>query len=178
MPEENGPCATQREKLAALNALSEEEHGKLLAYAVWISGKFSGRVNDSNGEDVYHESIVRVMDERNIRKWYPLKADFKTFMRGCIRSIASEFYKGAKDTESPDNVLDPKRHDAQTEAVIMIEKIRETLKDRPHAVEIFDLKRYGHTAKEIQERLGIREQVYAAAVKWIERTLKQEGFRQ
>jgi DNA-directed RNA polymerase specialized sigma24 family protein len=178
VPEENGPSATQLEKLAALNALKPEDHGKLLRYAGWIASKSSGRVNDSDGEDLYQEAIVRVLDERNIRKWYPQKVDFFTFMRGCIRSIASEFYKGAKETESPDNLLDPTRHDAQTEAAIMIEKIRETLKDRPHAVEIFDLKRYGHTAKEIQERLGIREQVYAAAVKWIERTLKQEGFWQ
>ncbi len=59
----------------------------------------------------------------------------------------------------------------------MIERIRETLKPRPHAVEIFDLKREGHTAKEIQERLGIRKEIYQAAAKWVERTVRKEGSR-
>jgi len=177
-PEEKGPCATRSEKAAALNALRPEDYGKLLKFAEFIAMKFSGRVNDADAEDLLHEAILRVLDERNIRNWYPQKVDFQTFLKGCIRSIANEWYKRARNTESPDELLSPTRHDAQMEAAITIENIREALKTRPHAVQIFDLKCDGLTAREIQERLGISEQIYAAAVKWIERTLRQRGFRQ
>jgi RNA polymerase sigma factor (sigma-70 family) len=171
------PCATRSEKAGALNALKTDDYGRLFKFAEFTAMKFSGRVKDSNAEDLLHEAIVRVLDERNIRKWYPRKVEFLTFLRGCIRSIANEWYQHARDTELPDELLSPIRHDAQAEASMMIEKIREKLKGRPHAVEIFDLKCEGRTAKEIQKHLGINEQVYAAAVKWIERGLRQRGFR-
>jgi RNA polymerase sigma factor (sigma-70 family) len=175
---ENDSSATRSEKVAAFNALKPDDYGKLLRFAEFTAMKFRGRVNDSDAEDLLQESILRVLDVRDIRNWYPQRADFLTFLRGCIRSIASEWYKRGRNTELSDELPSPTRHDAQTEAAIMIEKIREALKPRPHAVEIFDLKCSGLTAREIQERLGVSEQVYAAAVKWIDRTLRQEGFRQ
>jgi RNA polymerase sigma factor (sigma-70 family) len=171
--DENSPRATRSEKVAACNALRPEDYGRLLKFAELTARKFSGRVNDADAEDLMQEAIVRVLDERDIRNWYPQRADFLTFLRGCIKSIADSWYKRAKETESPDELISPTRHDAQTEAAITIERIRATLSARPHAVEIFDLKCQGLTAREIQERLRINEHIYAAAVKWIERTLRQ-----
>jgi RNA polymerase sigma factor (sigma-70 family) len=167
-----GPRATQSEKLAALNALTHEDYGRFLKYAEWTAAKFTGRVNDADAEDLLNEAVVRVLDERN---WYPQKADFRTFFRGVIRSIASDWYKHSHYTESPDTLLSPSRHDEETEAAITLDKFRERLRDRPHALEIFDLKRNGMTAREIMERLGIRKEIYLAAVKWIQRTLRKRG---
>ena len=170
--------ARRSEKVAAFNRLTRQDYGKLLRFAGFVAMKFNGKVNDADERDVLHEAIVRVLDEGNTRKWYPQEIDFLTFLRGCIRSIASQWYTRARNTELPDELVSSTRHDAQTEAAIMLEKVRDTLKHRPHAVEIIDLKGYGLTAREIQERLGIRQEIYAAAVKWIERTLRQQGFRQ
>jgi RNA polymerase sigma factor (sigma-70 family) len=178
LQEENDPCATRSEKVAAFDALTADDYGKLLRFAEFTALKFRGRVNDADAKDLLQEAIARVLDKQDIRKWHPQKVSFLKFLRGCIRSIASDWVKRAKITELPDELLSPTRHDAQTEAAIMLEKIRETLKARPHAVEIFDLKCSGLTAREIQERLGINEHIYGAAVKWTERTLRQEGFRQ
>lgn len=177
-PGEKGPCATRSEKAAALNLLTPQDFGKLSKFSQYVAAKFKGRVNDADAEDVLNEAIRRVLDEQNIRKWYPQNVDFPGFLRGCIRSIASEWYERASDTEMPDELASPARQYAQTEAAMVIEKVRESLISRPHAVEIFDLKARGLTAREIQKNLGISEQIYAAAVKWIERTLVQEGFRQ
>jgi RNA polymerase sigma factor (sigma-70 family) len=177
-PEKNDPCATRSEKVAAFDTLKPADYGKLLIFAEFTAMKFSGRVNDADAEDLLHEAILRVLDEQNIRRWYPQKVDFLTFLRGCIRSIASDWYKRARQTELPDELLSPTMHDAQTEAAITIEKIRETLRARPQAVEIFDLKCLGLTAREIRQRLRINPQTYAAAVKWIKRRITEGEFRQ
>lgn len=174
----NGRCATPSEKASAFSALKREEHGKLLRIAAYNARKFHGKVNDADEEDLLQETLLRALDEQNTRKWYPEKVPFIVFLAGCIRSIASDWRKSARTTDMPDDLPSTVRHDAQTEAAIMLEKIRELLKARPHATEIFDLKCLGLTSKEIQERLGLDGHLYAAAVKWIERTLRQEGFRQ
>ena len=176
--EENGPCATREEKVAAFEKLKDEDYGKLLSFAEFMAMKLKGRISHSDADDLLQEAIVRVLESGNIRKWYPLKVDFLAFLRGCIRSIASDWYEQARNTESPDELASPIRHDAQTEAAMTIERIRKALKGRPHAVEILDLKCEGLKAREIQERLGISPQIYAAAVKWIVRGLRKKGYRQ
>jgi RNA polymerase sigma factor (sigma-70 family) len=175
---ENGPCATTSEKAAAFIALKREEYGKLLKIATFMARKFHGGVNYADEEDLLQEALYRVLDVENIRKWYPEKVSFFVFLAGCIRSIASDWKKRARTTDMLDDPPSPIRHDAQTEASIMLERIRDVLKSRPHATEIFDLKCLGLTAREIQERLCLSSNLYGAAVKWIERTLRQEGFRQ
>ena len=169
-----GRCATSAERAARLQALTGEEYTNLLGWAKFTAKKFGGRVNDADGEDLLHEAILRAVDERNLRSWYLERVEFLTFLRGCIRSIADEWCKRARTTELPDELSSPTKPGAQAEAAIMIEKIRERVKKRPHALAIIDLKRYGMTAREIQESLGISEGIYAAAVKWIERTLKRD----
>jgi hypothetical protein len=49
--EENG-SATRSEKSAALDALEDDEYGKLLRSAEFTAMKFSGRVRDSDAEDL------------------------------------------------------------------------------------------------------------------------------
>jgi DNA-directed RNA polymerase specialized sigma24 family protein len=170
---ERGPCATRSEKLAAFAALTPEENGKLLKSARYFAWKFSGVVNDADGEDVYQDACMRAIDKEDTRNWSKEEISFLGFMRGCIRSVASQWYKHSRYTELLDDPPDTRRHDKQVEAAMLIAKMREALKDRPNAVEIFDLKGKGFTAREIQEELGIPENVYAAAVKWIERTLRE-----
>lgn len=170
--------ATVSEKIAALDALTEEDYGKLLKFAEYTARKFRGTVHHADAEDLLHTVLVQLYDEKNTRKWYPHNADFKVFLKGCIRSSASAWFKRARPTEPPDDLVFPFSHDKQVEAAITIEKIRRSLVGRPHAVEIFDLKCEGLTAEEIQLFLRISERIYAAAVKWIDRSLKQGGFRQ
>lgn len=171
--EEKGPCATRAEKVAAFRSLIKEDYARLLKFAEWTARKFEGKVNDSDAEDLLHAALLTAVE----RNWYPQRADFLTYLRGCIRSQADNWYKSAKATELPDEVVSPFRHDARTEAVMELERIRSALKSRPNAVEILDLKCSGMKAKEIQERLGISKNIYAAAVKWIERKLREEGLR-
>jgi DNA-directed RNA polymerase specialized sigma24 family protein len=154
-----------------------EDHGKLLKFAEFTAMKFNGRVNDSNGEDLYQEALLRTLDEQKPRAWYPDNVDFITFLRGCIRSIADQWYKRSRYTELRDEIPSPTRYHEQVEAAITIDEIRQLLKSRPHAVEIFDLKCLRLTGKEIQEALGISPPIYAAAVKWIARALRQGGYR-
>lgn len=170
--------ATVSEKVAALNALAAEDYGKLLRFAEYTAMKFRGTVHHADAEDLLHTVIVQLYDERNARKWYMHGISFMVFLKGCIRSSASGWFKRAKPTEPPDDLIFPFSHDKQVEAAITIETIRRLLVGRPHAVEIFDLKCEGLTAEEIQLLLRISERVYAAAVKWIDRSLKHGGFRQ
>ena len=79
--------------------------------------------------------------------------------------------------EPTDELAAPTSHEKQMEAAITIAKIRNVVAYRADATDIFDLKLEGFTAKEIQEVLEMPEQVYAAAVKWIDRAIKREGFR-
>lgn len=169
--------ATRSEKLAALNALTPEDYGKLLRFAEFTAMKFNARVNDADAEDLLHEAIARALDGENIRKWYSRKIDVSMFLRGCIRSIASHWFKRARNTELPDDLPSPRGHDRQIDAVITIAEIRQRFKARPDAVEIFDLKCLRLTGKEIQETLAISPSAYAAAVKWIARSLVKEGYR-
>ena len=183
--EEKGPPATLAEKLAAFAALTREEKGRLLSYARWLAKAFTGRVNAADADDLYQEGLVRALKTRN---WHPQAVDFAGFVLGSIRSTGEQWYSGAsvgepgsrkpRFTELPDEIVSPMRHDKQIEDAITIEKMREALKGRPYAVEILDLKGEGLSAKEIQEQLGIPANVHAATVKWIDRTLRQEGFRQ
>jgi RNA polymerase sigma factor (sigma-70 family) len=174
--DEYGPCATRSEKAAALNDLVKD-YGKLLKFAEYTARKFRGKVIHADAEDLLHAAILQVLHEDNRRKWYPNRVTFLTFFRGTIRSMAGDWFKRARHTESPDSLLSPIRHNEQTEAAIMIGEIRDTLRARPHAVDIFDLKSQGLTAREIEERLGITKQIYEAAVKWIDRALDRGGFR-
>jgi DNA-directed RNA polymerase specialized sigma24 family protein len=169
--------ATRSEKLAALNALTSQDYGKLLRFAEFTAMKFGGRVYDADAEDLLHEAIARALDDGNIRKWCSRKIDISMFLKGCIRSIASHWCKRARNTELPNDFPSPTRHDMQIEAAVTIAEIRQRLESRPEAVEIFDLKCLRFTAKEIQERLGISPNVYAAAVKWIARAVKRRGYR-
>jgi len=170
--------ATVAQKIAELNLLTDDDYGKLLRFAEYTARKFRGTVHHADAEDLLHTVLVQLYDEKNTRKWYPHKANFKVFLKGCIRSSASAWFKRARPTEPPDDLVFPFSHDKQVEAAITIEKIRRSLVGRPHAAQIFDLKCEGLTAEEIQLLLKISERIYAAAVKWIDRTLKHGGFRQ
>ena len=187
IPRLAGPCATRSEKLAAFDALTPEQRGRLLKYARYIAMKFSGRVNEADGDDLYQEGLLRALDEKDTRNWHKQGVDFVGFLRGCIQSIGDEWYRKSsvgergsrksRYTELPDEIVSPTNHHEQMEAAWLIERMCAALKNRPYAVEIFDLKRRGLKAKEIVKELGIPQNVYAAAVKWIDRTLQREGFR-
>jgi hypothetical protein len=168
--------ATRSEKLAALNALTPQDYGKLLRFAEFTAMKFGGRVYDADAEDLLHEAIARALDDGNIRKWCSRKIDISMFLKGCIRSIASHWCKRARNTELPDDIPSPRGHERQIEAAITIAEIRQRLESRPNAVEVFDLKCLRLTGKQIQETLGISPSAYAAAVKWIARNLAKEGY--
>jgi DNA-directed RNA polymerase specialized sigma24 family protein len=182
--------ATRSEKIDAFNKLDPDDCGKLLNYARYIAAKLSGRVWDADAEDLYQEALSRALDEENTRNWFPYKVDFVGFLRGCIRSIADDWYRKSsvgepgdrqpRYTELPDGdqIASATNYQAQTEAAILIEQIYSLLRERPFAVEIFDLKLAGGLrARDIQVVLGIPKNVYDAAVKWIDRTLRRGGFR-
>jgi DNA-directed RNA polymerase specialized sigma24 family protein len=169
-------CATPSQKEAAFFSLQPEEFGKLLTAAAYMARKFKGKVNYADDQDLLQEALFRVLGDRNTRKWYPEKVTFVVFLIGCMRSIASGWGKKARTTELLEDPVSPERHDAQTEATIMLEKISLILITRPHASKIFELKCQGLTAKQIQRLLCLDKHVYDAAVKWIHRTLRKEGL--
>lgn len=178
-----GPCATRTEKLAAFHALTPDDKGRLLRYARYIAKKFCGRVNEADAEDLYQHGMMRALYSR---QWYPQMVDFVGFVAGSIRSTGDQWAmqssigkRGATQpryTAFTEEVVDLGRHEQQIEAAMTIEKMRETIKGRPYAVEIFDLRAEGRSAKEIQKQLGTPAKVYEAAVKWIHRTLERKGF--
>lgn len=169
-----GRSATPEEKVTRLHALTDEEYTQLLGWAKFTAKKFVGAVNDADGADLLHEAILRAVDARNIRNWYLERIDFLPFLRGCIRSIADEWCKRARSIDLPDDLPSPTKPGVQAEADLMLDKIRDRLKARPHAVEILDLKRDGLTAKEIQKSLAISERIYTAAVRWMNRTVRRD----
>ena len=138
--------------------------------------KFRGKVNDRDDEELLQEAIVRALDDT--REWYPQETDFLTFLKGCIRSIASSWYRGAKNRESADTVVSRINQYEETEASITINKARDCLRSHRYAVEIFDLMvNDGCKGPEIRRRLGIAKDVYEAAYRWMYRKLEREGYR-
>ncbi len=107
----------------------------------------------------------------------PNKIDFLTFVKGCIRNIRYDWNRDGRDFEPVDMLVTPPNQQAQAEASITLNKARDCLRGHIHAVEIFDLMREGHTGPEIQEQLKITQSEYAAAYKWIFRTLGSAGDR-
>ena len=175
-PQRPRPAACS-EKAAHIEALTRAEYSDLLRCAKRLAARFSGRRHDADAEDLLHEATLRVIDRRNLRVWYPEKVDFLPFLRGCMRSVASEWYKRARTVELPAEVPSTRRYDTQTETAILLDQLRESVMAHPLALEIFDLRCLGLTAREIQAKLGVPKRLYVAAVKWIYRTLRRARIR-
>lgn len=164
-------CATRAEILERLRVMTAVERKTIVSRIRAVA------MDDA--DDLLHEAILRALE--NSRKWYPHKIDFPTFLRGCARSIGHGWRKGSRGAEPADRLASPVNHQAQLEASITLTKVRDGLRGHPghpHILEIFELKmNEGHTGPEIQQRLGITPQKYAAERKWISRTLRSEGYQ-
>lgn len=196
-----GPCATRAEKLAAFDALTREDWARLEKLAKIATAKFRVRVRHANWKDVLHEAVARALDSR---EWYPQERSFFSFLDGVISSVSDQWYKQASIDDpdaggSEDGILklaDDKPSkvakfaelpedltssyappDQEAEANIVTGQMRASLKSRPHAIDIFDLRLDGWSVEEIEDKLGISKKVTAAALKWIIRTLDKGGFR-
>lgn len=183
-----GPCATHAEKVAALNALTGDDWATLLRIAKYTAfRKFKGRVNDADARDLLQHVVVKAMTENDKRTWYPPEQTFVSFLASVMSSEASNWSRKAsvadsgsnrpRFTELPDDLPSVAKPDEVAEANITYERMRESLKTRPLAVQVFDLRIERLTAKEIQERLGISALEYDSTVKWMIRTLDKGGFR-
>jgi hypothetical protein len=197
-----GPCAKPPEIMEHFRALAKDpvESTRLWEYARMQSRKFHGRTNDSIAHDLLVEALCRAVsgessgsdDDEPSRHWYPQERSFPNFFRGSIQSISSSWRKqdkrflvprqrddqaGHPDTQSvPEALRSPVDEEAKILKSIMLAKARDCLRSRPEALEIFDMLKAGYKRAEICERLGITEQDYANAFRWMKRAWEDEGY--
>jgi DNA-directed RNA polymerase specialized sigma24 family protein len=159
--------------IAALKALSDSDARTLKNYAAFRTLAIKGAVFHAGAEDLLHEAIARTMDGR--RKQAD-GVDFVTHLKGCIRSIASEYKEDAVREITHRQAGERDRLTASTSADFQaretLQRIRARLKADKLTLRIFDRLREGYSAAEIRERLGINASIYNASRKRIYRCIQ------
>lgn len=168
------PVADLAECLAAIEALSDADLRKLNGYARFMAYNASGVFRFADAEDLLHESVARTLDGR--RRWKPQQVDFKTHIKGCIRSITDEYAQEAvrySDQGVPERP--PGSSNERRINYLIFAKARSHLQraDDAIAVAVFDRLLEERTPAEVRQILNIDEAVYNAARKRISRCMKR-----
>jgi hypothetical protein len=132
-----------------------------------------GRVNYADDRDLLHEAIVRTLDGR--RQWNRLKVDFVTHLKGCMSSIADEWWKGRKEEWS---LIDPsfsveasQEHEVRARQALAL--LRKRLRGDVDATRVFECRIKGRSAAQTLEELNMSAAVYDAARKKLSRRVEE-----
>jgi hypothetical protein len=151
--------------------LSDEDIVKLRKFANYKL--LGGRVSYAEDKDLLHEAIVRTLDGR--RQWNQQKVDLVTHLKGCMSSIADEWWKGRKSEWS---LIDPSFSiDAEQEHEIRARQalalLRKRLRGDVDAMRVFECRLKGSSAAETRQELNISAAVYEAARKKLSRRVEE-----
>jgi len=157
--------------VAAIEALSDSDLRILKSYARFMAFRAKGVLRYADADDLLHESIARTLDGR--RKWKPQEIDFKTHIKGCIRSITDEYAQKAlrdlPEAQPPPVHQSSEEHHLRSKLLL---ETRTRLQGDTIASAVFDHLLEGHSPADVRQMLGINVNVYNAARKRISRCMQ------
>lgn len=182
-------AATREEIVAAIEALTRQEHLRLEQYAHWRIRGLGRAAQGRDWEDLLREAISATYEGN--RKWNKESVDFSRHLIGVVRSISSHwrdqfdpnvaFLESEVIRVSPEgkafnpmletasSTADPER---AFEAKDEVKRIESIASQNPLAWLIFDGLRDGMTGPEIREALEVSQKDYETAYKWLRRNVR------
>src|SRR5918911_1754209 len=182
-------AASHDEINAAIDALTDQETGRLLQYARWRVTGLGRKSRGQNHEDLLQEAVTATLDDR--RRWNKESVSFFNHLIGAMRSIsnhwgerfdpseaylASEVINISPTGEETDPMLEvvtpaPDMADETVarDEVTLIEKL---VAERPLAWLIMDGLVDRMTGPEIRQALEISQTEYETELKWLRRTVR------
>lgn len=160
------------ECIAAVEELCNDECRlrKLKNYARFLVLSVPGVRQYAEANDLLNEAILRTLDGR--RKWKPKKADFDTYLKGCMRSLANRHSKEAARYAEEKTPVEPSSPEHQTDLLIF-DKARSRLKGDKTASEVLDLLLKSYFPAEIRQILNVKTGVYNAARARVSRCMRR-----
>lgn len=181
-------AATEEEIIAALEALSPEEHLCLQSYAEQRAGMLRKTGLDKGDADLLQIAVEQTLlrQRRWNKKSTPL---FVNYLLGAIKSISNNWCRTRErhepDLESdvtlpaisspnpdPEQALISKEQEELIKAEL--DRIEALVAERPLATLIISERRRGTPAKEIQEVFGISATEYDTLTRWIYETARRD----
>lgn len=181
-------AATEDEIIAALEALTVEEHLRLESYA-----QQRARMLRKTGLDKGDTDLLQIAVEQTLsgqRRWNKKTSPmFVNYLSGAIKSISNNWCRTRElhepDLESdvtlpiisspnpdPEQALISKEQEELIKAEL--DRIEGLVAERPLAVLIISERRRGTPAKEIQEVFGLSQTEYDTLTRWIFETAKRD----
>jgi DNA-directed RNA polymerase specialized sigma24 family protein len=157
---------------AAVEEVCRDERrlAKLKNYARFVVMSVPGVGQYAEADDLLNEAILRTLDER--RKWKPEKADFDTYLKGCMRSLANRHAIEAARYAGKKTAVEPSSPEHSTDLLIF-DKARARLKGDKTASEVLDLLLASYFPAEIRQILNVKNGVYNAARTRVSRCLRR-----
>ena len=183
-------AASREEVVAAIEALTREQHLRLERFARWRMRGLGRAAQGRDWEDLVGEAIAATYEGR--RRWSKGSVDFFQHLIGVIRSISSHW----RDQFNPDEAFfesevlrvtpqgktanpmieaaspaaDPEHAHAVKEEV---KRIAQIASNNPLAWLILDGLSDGMTGPEIREALDVSQREYETAMKWLRRNIRR-----
>lgn len=148
----------------------ERRLGKLRNYARFLVLSVPGVGQYAEADDLLNEAILRTLGGR--RKWKPGKADFDTYLKGCMRSLANRHAIEAARSAAQKVAVEPYSPEHRTDLLIF-DKARSRLKGDKTASEVLDLLLASYIPAEIRRILNVKTGVYSAARTRVARCLRR-----
>lgn len=187
-------AATAEEIRAAFDALTPIEIKKLEMDANSRVSVLGRKARGRSGDDLLQQAFHDIWDKK--RRWDRDKVDFIGFLRGAIRSIASNWGSKydreeaalglGKDVKMSETPLYPNDDDEEpiplpsmeadpergTLAKIEVERIEQLVQEDVYACFILDGLHRGMTGPEIQRDLSITKNDFESSMKWIRQRVR------
>lgn len=191
-----GYTATPEEVEAAYEALSPKEAHKLKKYAGSLVRGLGRMAMGRSAEGLLQEALTVTLESK--RHWKSDNVDFCQFLKGVIRSTASnwrgkferreaslglgdgvkmtEVSLGGVDGDDPELPIAAPTPGPEKvlEAKEMLERLQRMAEDHLYASAIIDELLLGLTGPEIQAKLKISHTEYESAMKWIYRMARKD----
>jgi len=194
-------AATPAEIVAAINALTPAEIGRLKGYAQTRIWKLGPKAQSKTADDLFGIAIEELLEDT--RRWDKTKVGMAGFLWGAMRSISSNWAKTYKECETPvleadlsmkdgegktDSNLDhtPGKHANPEQQIIDEEKrrhYRDTLdqidmlfKADEKARTVLEALAEGFDPAEVRELCDLSQTEYNTIMRRIRRTLRRAGL--
>jgi len=151
------------EQLSPPDLLRLQTLGKILTRGLLRVGH-----TDANWEDLLHEAILRAVAGQ--RHW-PSNLDFRLFIAGTMRSIASSWKKRGIHVEYVNEVPNQTDFTGEIEAASQLAYANRLLASDLRAIQVLDCLSRGMNGPEITKVLGLSEREYHATIKRLRRKL-------
>lgn len=173
------PDDEARRIAAAIHALTPQERAMLYRYAQFKLLGASARLRDFDLMDLFQEAVMRTWE--GTRVWNP-EISFVLHLKGCIRSIADERFKAARQLYALECELQRELHKSTPvdheswDAAGIFGQLRNRLKGDSVALGVLESILEGDSAAETRRKLNMEANVYNAARKRIVRRLEEIAY--